>query len=404
VTTPNVDFALGLAATVRGRVRLSPSLAAADNVPVLLFANLGGGTALQVRKTSTNATGDYSFGEIPTGFYQVATAARQLDNQVYNGFTCPAGTCTPAFVGGTATLVPATAGLVTSNINLTLTAATSAPGAPIQFNVDNVPGGARFTWGLPFSGGPPASYVVEAGLAPGTTFVTLPTTAQSMVIPGIPPGTFFLRVRGVNREGVGTPSNEIVLRVGAGGVVAPNPPEFLFPQVVDGKLTLTWDLAQSGPTPTGYQLEVGTATGRSDIAVVPTPTRLFQFAGVPPGFYFVRVRAVAGGVVGVPSNDVTMVVGNVPAPPSEPTILPTTVAGNVVTLRWEAPYFGPVTDYILEAGSVPGASNIAVLRLGSTATTMTIPGVPPGRYYLRLRAVNALGVSAQSRELELVVP
>lgn len=404
VITPNVNFALGVAATIRGRVRLSPSLAAAANVPVLLFVNVGGGTALQARRTTTNSAGDYSFDEIPSGLYQVATAAPQLDNQVYNGLTCPAGSCTPAFVAGNGTLVPATAGLVTSNINLTLVAATSAPGAPIQFNVENVAGGARLTWGLPFAGGPPTSYVVEAGLAPGTTFVSLPTTAQSMVIPAIPAGTFFLRVRGVNREGPGAPSNEIVLRVSAGGVVAPNPPEFLFPQVIDGKLTLTWDVPPSGPRPTSYQLEVGTAAGRSDIAVVPTPTRLFQFTGVPPGFYFVRVRSVVGGVVGVASDDVTMVVGNVPAPPSEPTFLPLALAGNVVTLRWEPPFFGPVTDYILEAGSQPGASNIAVLRLGSTATSMTIPGVPPGRYYLRLRAVNALGVSAQSREHELVVP
>lgn len=404
VTTPNVDFALGAAATIRGRVRLAPSLAAVSGERVLLFANVGGGIARQVRSDSTNSAGDYDFGELPSGLYQVATAARQLDNQVYNGIACPAGNCTPAFVGGNATLVPATAGLITSNINFTLGAATSAPATPVQFNVENVPGGARFTWGLPFGGGPPTSYVVEAGLAPGTTFITLPTTAQSMVIPGIPPGTFFLRVRGVNGAGAGAPSNELVLRVGAGGVVAPDPPEFLFPQIIDGKLTLTWDLAQSGPTPTGYQLEVGTAAGRSDIAVVPTPARLFQFTGVPPGYYFVRVRAVAGGVVGPPSRDETMVVGNVPAPPGDPRFLPITVAGNVVTLRWEAPYFGPVTDYILEAGSLPSASNIAVLRLGSAATSMTIPGVPPGRYYLRLRAVNALGVSAQSRERELVVP
>ena len=99
-----------------------------------------------------------------------------------------------------------------------------------------------------------------------------------------------------------------------------------------------------------------------------------------------------------------MVVGNVPAPPGEPQFPFSTVVGNVATLRWGAPYFGPVTDYILEAGSQPGASNIAVLRLGTTATSITIPGVPPGRYFLRLRAVNALGISAQSFEHEMVVP
>jgi hypothetical protein len=403
VTTPNIDFALGAAATIRGRVRLSPSLAPAVNVAVLLFENLGG-SARAVTRVRTDDAGNYTFTDIPGGLYQVATEASQLDNQVFNGQTCPGGSCTAAFVAGNGTLVPATAGLITNNINLTLVAATGPPGSPFRLDAQNVSGGTRLSWDAPQSGGTPTSYILEAGVTPGTTFATLPASSTSLLIPGIPPGVFFLRVRGVNGAGAGAPSTEFVLRVAAGGVVAPDPPPGLFPLVVEGRLTLTWDLPRRGPAPTSYQLEVGTAAGRSDIAVVPTPTRLFRFTGVPPGVYFVRVRSVVGAVIGSPSADVMMVAGNVPAPPAEPSFLTSTVTGNVATLRWGAPTFGPVTDYILEAGSQSGASNIAVLRLGTTATSMTIPGVPPGRYYLRLRAVNALGVSAQSFEHEMVVP
>ena len=402
-TTPNVDFLLVPSAAIRGRVRLLPSLAPAINVPVVLYVNTGGAAA-EVKQTITDGAGNYLLDQIPAGFFQVATAAPQLDNQVFSGQTCPAGSCTPAFVAGAGTLIPTNSGLTVNNVDFTLAAATSAPGAPLRFDVANGPGGARFSWNAPSAGGPPTSYVLEAGLAPGATFITLPTTATSMVIPGIPAGTFFLRVRGVNSAGAGAPSNEITLRVGAGSVVAPNPPDHLFPNVIDGKLTLTWDLPSSGPAPTSYQLEVGTAAGRSDIAVVPTPTRVFQFTGVPPGFYFVRVRSVVAGVVGPPSRDVTMVVGNVPAPPSEPPAFISSVSGSAVTFRWAPPFFGPVTDYVLEAGTQPGASNITVFRTGSTATSITIPGVPPGRYFLRVRAVNAQGISAQSEALALVVP
>lgn len=404
VTTPNIDVALGVAATIQGRVRVSPALTPAVNAPVDLFVSLGGGVAQPVMRTFTDSNGNYTLTDIPGGLYQVATAAPRLDNQVYNGITCPAGVCTAAFVGSNGALIPATAGLTASNINLNLVAATSAPGAPSGFDVQNVAGGARLTWTAPSSGGSPASYVVEAGLAPGTTFVTLPAPTTSLFIPGIPPGTFFLRVRGVNGAGAGAASTELVLRVGAGGVVAPDPPDQLAPIVTEGRLTLTWQRPRTGPVPTSYLLEVGTAASRSDIAVIPTSTTVFQFSGVPPGVYFVRVRSVAGAVAGPPSLDSTMVVGNVPAPPGEPSFLTSSVAGNVVTIRWGAPYFGPVTDYVIEAGTQPGASNIAVFRTGNTATSITIPGVPPGRYYLRMRAVNAIGTSGPSFEHEMIVP
>ena len=60
------------------------------------------------------------------------------------------------------------------------------------------------------------------------------------------------------------------------------------------------------------------------------------------------------------------------------------VSGSSVTITWSRPS-GPVTHYVLEAGSGPGLSNITVFNVGA-ATSVSVPAVPPGTYYVRVRA------------------
>jgi len=45
---------------------------------------------------------------------------------------------------------------------------------------------------------------------------------------------------------------------------------------------------------------------------------------------------------------------------------------------------------------------VAVLPLGAQ-TSIGFPGIPPGRYFVRVRAVNALGVGLASEEMTVVV-
>jgi probable HAF family extracellular repeat protein len=88
------------------------------------------------------------------------------------------------------------------------------------------------------------------------------------------------------------------------------------------------------------------------------------------------------------------------AVPPAPANLTFSVDGAIVSLAWsQTP--GAV-DYVIEAGSTPGASDLYNAPAGSQTTFATL--APPGRYHVRVRARNASGVSAPSNEVIVVVP
>lgn len=91
------------------------------------------------------------------------------------------------------------------------------------------------------------------------------------------------------------------------------------------------------------------------------------------------------------------------AAPLPPVLSPATVTGPAVALSWELPDASPqVVGYRLEAGAAPGATAVSI-DLGPTTST-SILSVPPGRFYVRLRAVNFNGGSAPSNEIVIDVP
>jgi hypothetical protein len=72
------------------------------------------------------------------------------------------------------------------------------------------------TWTLPAESPAVATYMIEAGSAPGLTDVAtlaVPGSQISLQVLGPPPGRFFVRVRGVNVTGKGGPSAEVVVAV-----------------------------------------------------------------------------------------------------------------------------------------------------------------------------------------------
>ncbi len=180
----------------------------------------------------------------------------------------------------------------------------------------------------------------------------------------------------------------------------PEPPADLFASAIAGNVvTLHWRAAATGTRPTSYLVEGGLGPGQV-IGAVPTgsplPTVTFT---VPSGAFYVRVRALAAGVVGGPSNEIRIVV-NVPLPPSAPAGLVGLVNGSSLDLAWRpSSEGGAPAAHVLEVTGSLAAS----LPLGP-AETFAFAGVPTGIYTFTVRAANAFGTSPPSNPVTLTFP
>jgi hypothetical protein len=87
--------------------------------------------------------------------------------------------------------------------------------------------------------------------------------------------------------------------------------------------------------------------------------------------------------------------------PAQPTALRIVATGSSITLTWVSPTNVAVSDYLLEVGNSPGASNADSRTVSGTSFTLT--NVPTGTYYARVKARNACGVGAVSSEASVVV-
>lgn len=364
--------------------------------------------------TTSNASGAFFVRGLPNGTY-VAYTSNSLGyrNEIYNNVPC-ATNCSSAIAlaSGTPIVVTGAAAFadgaeLVTGINFALDTRTGVPAAPSNLRIVTSGGTGQFTWTAPslFSAAAPTSYLLEAGGSPGTTFITLPVpgTGTSFSVPGVPPGTYYVRLRAVNASGAGPASNEVMLVVGAGGTGLPDAPTNLVAFISGNLLTMTWSPAAGGGPPSGFIVEAGSASGASNIATLPVAGASFSYSPVPAGFYFLRVRARNAAGVSAATSEVMVVAGNAPAPPGAPNFSGHSVSAGTVTLNWVAPAQGAPTSYIIEAGSAPGLSNLATVNTGTTAVTASFSGVPPGTYYVRVRAVNAQGASVVSNERTIVV-
>ena len=187
-----------------------------------------------------------------------------------------------------------------------------APLAPSAFAATVSGSTVTLTW-TPPAGGPPATtYVVEAGSSPGAVdlgqLVTYSTTPV-LVVPGVASGVYYVRVRAANGAGMGLPSSDAVVAVGAGTGPAtlPGAPANLTSTVSGQNVTLRWSPAVSSSS---YILEAGSAPGLRDLVYVGTGSDAPEFhaSGVGAGTYYVRVRAWSAGGVGAASNEVAVIV------------------------------------------------------------------------------------------------
>lgn len=86
--------------------------------------------------------------------------------------------------------------------------------------------------------------------------------------------------------------------------------------------------------------------------------------------------------------------------PRAPSALTASVSGRDVTLAW--PRAEDATSYVLDAWQ--GSPRVHVYSGRFDGGPVLAPGVPPGTYYVRVRALNDVGVSGYSPETMVVVP
>jgi hypothetical protein len=187
--------------------------------------------------------------------------------------------------------------------------------------------------------------------------------------------------------------------------VAPNPPTDLAAAVNGNTVTLTWIAPSTGAVPSSYVLEASLSPSGPVIATFPVNNTVLVVNAVPDGVYYVRVRAVNADGSSAASNEVIVMVpggGACASPPNAPTNLTGSVFGTFVTLNWTAPAGAcPATSYVVQAGSSPGATDIAVINVGAT-TSLSVTA-PPGSYYVRVIALNGFGGSGASNEIVINV-
>lgn len=319
--------------------------------------------------------------------------------------TLPAGTyyIRVRAVNGAGTSTPS------PEASVVVTEPSPIPGPPGNFIARTSGRTASLMWTSSTAGAAATSYTIEAGSAPGLSDLAQLVTGTSRTtldVPNVPAGTYWVRVRGSNAAGIGAPSQDVSIIMGAasGCVGLPGAPVLLTPVISGLNVSLTWNPPALGALPTSYVLMAGSTTGHSNLAHFTIGGAATSFAAsAPPGLYYVRVAAANACGVGLASNEVVFTLGA--DLPGAPTSLVSSVGnGGAVSLSWNAPLSGaPPTAYVVEAGSASGLSDLATVSTGAPVTTFAATA-PPGAYYVRVRAVNGAGPGSPSPEVLVIVP
>lgn len=136
------------------------------------------------------------------------------------------------------------------------------------------------------------SYVLNVGNTPGSANVFAGSVGNITTLTGsVPLGTYFWRIYAVNGAGPSAASSEATFTVGPTTCVAPSAPQAFAHSVLGRQVTLTWASPATGSAPIFYSIEVGSATGLSNLFNAPLGALNAITVQAPAGTFFVRLRA-----------------------------------------------------------------------------------------------------------------
>ncbi len=203
------------------------------------------------------------------------------------------------------------------------------------------------------------------------------------------------RAEGGPYEGVIYAVGGVLSRVDFDGAM---PTNFRVLSMTGNLVRLGWTLPASTAATTNIRLEGGLTRGQV-LGTLTLPAAQESTVTLPSGSFFLRIRAVAGGVLSEPSDELVAQV-NVPAAPSAPLSLLGLASGSTLALAWTNNYLGgaPSSLVLDVTGSI--ATSVPI----SLSESFSFTGVPGGTYTLALRAQNATGLSAPSNSVTLTFP
>ena len=280
----------------------------------------------------------------------------------------------------------------------------AAPGAVTALRITATGNSVNMTWSAPQAGGASTGYTVLARLAAGGPVVAaIPVGNTTSFATGAPSGTYVVSVQASSGSGVGAESNPLSVTL-PGLPPRPHRPTN-FAVTVNGTVaTFTWAPPAGGGPVANYLLAAGpTSFSFPAPAQIPFPLSPTAAAipGVPPGTWYARLYSQnANDYSLLSSNEVVLTVAG-PAPPGAPTLNAAVVVGRTVNLSWAPGSGGAPTSYVVTASVSPGGPPVATVPLGGTSAAFA--SVPLGIYYVRVAAVNALGTSAPSNQITVVV-
>jgi hypothetical protein len=179
------------------------------------------------------------------------------------------------------------------------------PGAPQGLSASVAGSLVSLTWAPPATGGAVASYVVQAGTAPGAANLFNGAVGAATATSGaLGAGTYYVRVLGQNAAGLGPASSEVAVTVG--GCTAPAAP-MLSGSRSGNVISIGWTMPAGGPV-TGFVVQAGPTSGSSALFNGAVGAVTAVSAPVGPGTYFIRVLATSACGTGASSNEVAITV------------------------------------------------------------------------------------------------
>ena len=265
-------------------------------------------------------------------------------------------------------------------------------------------GTVTLAWDPPTSGTPPQGYAVAWGSQSGVyaSYVDVGLATSHTFNNLVDGQTYFFAAFAYISGTPSAASNEV--RVG-GCTSAPGAPTNLIGQVSSSTVSLQWQ-PPGGDAPRGYQVQVGSSPGASNLANIPVVTTSLQ-GTASAGTYFIRVVSVNDCGSSPVSGEVSVTVGGgngggkkAPGAPRNPK--KQVFSGGLVTLSWDPPSTGDAPEtYFIEVQDHRG-NGLGNVDIGGPATTVS-GRVPPGTYHVRIRGANSGGVGPATAMVTVIV-